>query len=329
MRFRGRPFLVERSRETAAVNLATGVPFESVRFTAVGRDTKVLEELLLEARALSAAVFEEQVVVYKAKAYMWEQFGQPRRKRPLASVVLPEGETEAVVEDVARFKAAAEWYAQRGIPYRRAYLFHGPPGCGKTSFITGHILFLNFLEQTKPKTALAGHFNHNIAVVSLTENITDDQFAQAMSCVPKDAVVLMEDVDAVFASRRPRDADGFRHGLSFSGLLNVLDGVVSSEERLTFLTTNHVERLDPALVRPGRVDVIRRFGPATAATAEEMFLRFFPGLSEAARRFGERGQGRSMAELQGVLMLCRDDESQCLAVLGEMSKVSKGVWFFV
>lgn len=63
--------------------------------------------------------------------------------------------------------------------------------------------------------------------------------------------------------------------ITFSGLLNALDGVASAEERIIFLTTNHVENLDPALIRPGRVDLKEYFGDATETQIRGMFSRFY------------------------------------------------------
>jgi len=63
--------------------------------------------------------------------------------------------------------------------------------------------------------------------------------------------------------------------VTFSGLLNALDGVASSEERIIFMTTNHIERLDPALIRPGRVDLQEFIGDATPKQARRLFLRFY------------------------------------------------------
>jgi chaperone BCS1 len=71
--------------------------------------------------------------------------------------------------------------------------------------------------------------------------------------------------------------------VTFSGLLNALDGVASQEGRVLFMTTNHIEKLDPALIRPGRCDVIVKFDLATADQARRMFLRFFPTETDLAR----------------------------------------------
>lgn len=86
--------------------------------------------------------------------------------------------------------------------------------------------------------------------------------------------ILLEDVDAAFVSRDLFDNAQHKayEGLTrvtLSGLLNALDGVASSEERVLFMTTNYVERLDPALIRPGRVDVKQYFGNCTPHMLEQ------------------------------------------------------------
>lgn len=67
----------------------------------------------------------------------------------------------------------------------------------------------------------------------------------------------------------------YQSSVTFSGFLNALDGVASGEERVIFLTTNHPERLDPALIRPGRVDLSVSIEDANPAQAKELFLRFY------------------------------------------------------
>lgn len=123
---------------------------------------------------------------------------------------------------------------------------------GKTSFIT----------------ALAGRLGYNICILNLAERgLTDDRLALALSVVPPQSIVLLEDIDAAFPKRDEEFNKSMQHSssdITFSGLLNTIDGVASSEERLLFMTTNHLDRLDPALIRPGRVDVIQHVGNATS-----------------------------------------------------------------
>lgn len=73
-----------------------------------------------------------------------------------------------------------------GIPYRRGYLLHGPPGCGKSSFIT----------------ALAGELELGICVLNLSERgLTDDRLNHLLAVAPQQTIILLEDIDAAFASR--------------------------------------------------------------------------------------------------------------------------------
>lgn len=97
--------------------------------------------------------------------------------------------------------------------------------------------------------------------------------------------------------------------VTFSGLLNALDGVVAAEERIIFMTTNHVDRLDRALIRPGRVDVKEHFDVASEYQIRSMFLRFYEGQTELAEDFVQRvkDKGVSTAQLQGHFVFYKND----------------------
>ena len=89
--------------------------------------------------------------------------------------------------------------------------------------------------------------------------------------------------------------------LSLSGLLNALDGVAAAEGRILFATTNHLERLDPALSRPGRMDVWIEFKHASPWQAEALFRNFFPSLEDVKARDGEGDEGEVLVEREGEL----------------------------
>lgn len=128
--------------------------------------------------------------------------------------------------------------------------------------------------------------------------------------------MLLEDVDAAFLSRdlaaeNPVKYQGLGR-LTFSGLLNALDGVASTEARIVFMTTNHVDRLDPALIRPGRVDMKEYVGYCSHWQLTQMFQRFYPGqapsLAEAfAGRVLQGTTQISPAQVQGYFMLYKND----------------------
>lgn len=98
--------------------------------------------------------------------------------------------------------------------------------------------------------------------------------------------------------------------MTFSGVLNALDGVAAGEERILFMTTNHIERLDPALIRPGRVDLTELFDHAVPDQVYDLCTMFYGKSSEETGRnlasfvSEEMNAGRriSMAELQGMFI---------------------------
>jgi SpoVK/Ycf46/Vps4 family AAA+-type ATPase len=121
----------------------------------------------------------------------------------------------------------------------------------------------------------------------------DDAFlSRAASSIPKHSIFLLEDIDCAFSSRDDDDADletapsfsgapptARKSSVTLSGLLNVIDGVGSEEGKLFFATTNYVDRLDPALLRPGRIDMKIPYHLASRAQAAALFTRFFPAES--------------------------------------------------
>lgn len=137
-----------------------GVPWETVTMTAFGRDKKIYFRMLEEARHLALKATEGKTIMYTAMGSEWREFGHPRKRRPISSVVLDSGVSERIVDDCKDFISNPQWYSDRGIPYRRGYLLHGPPGCGKSSFIT----------------ALAGEIQFSICLLNLSDRgLTDDR----------------------------------------------------------------------------------------------------------------------------------------------------------
>ena len=262
LRYKNAFIMVNRVRETKSMDFQMGKPWETVTLTTLYSQRHIFQDLFLEAHKLAQQSTEGKTIIYTSRGISWEKFGEPRRKRPIESVILDEGVKEKIVEDVKDFLSSGRWYYDRGIPYRRGYLLHGPPGSGKSSFIQ----------------ALAGELDYNIAILNLSERgLTDDRLNHLLTIIPKRTLILLEDADAAFSNRRVQtDADGYRGAnVTFSGLLNALDGVASAEERILFLTTNYVERLDEALVRPGRVDMTIRLGEATRWQVEHLWDRFY------------------------------------------------------
>jgi len=291
--YRGQPIWLERRRaqkNEGEALLRGSTQGETLHLTALGRDRSLLRDLIEEAVVRHGQSDPDATAIYGLDEYLeWGRLARVRR-RPLESVIFPEGVVDGLLTDAAHFLAGATWHIERGIPWRRGYLLYGPPGTGKTSLVK----------------ALAGALDLDVAVVNLSSPKLDDGvlcrlFAEA----PAHSILLMEDVDAAFRQRANDDANA---RVTFSGLLNAIDGVMSQEGHLLFMTTNHIDRLDPALIRPGRIDVRIETGPVDVEMAERIFLAFFPGEDELAGEFASALEPRkvTMAAIQGHLLCYRD-----------------------
>lgn len=295
---------VERTREQQTLDLHMGVPWESVTLTAFGNNKQIYFDILEEARQLALQATEGKTLMYTAMGSEWRPFGHPRRRRPTTSVVLDRGITNRIISDCNDFIENSLWYTQRGIPYRRGYLLYGPPGCGKSSFIT----------------ALAGKLEYGICLLNLSERgLTDDRLNHLLNVAPEQTIILLEDIDAAFVSRestlQQKSAYDGLNRITFSGLLNCLDGVASTEARIVFMTTNYIDRLDPALIRPGRIDVKEYIGYCSQYQLEEMFKQFFGGSeSSIAKEFAQKvidsSKSVSPAQIQGFFMKHKSSSPQ-------------------
>lgn len=332
---RGHCFRVQRHRETTAnkrFGLSLLTEEKHLTVVVVGRSTLPIKQLITEARDVALGRERSRTAVRRPAnkairsrgSYAWTKV-TTRPSRPIETVVLDEGRKREVLLDINEYlhPASPRWYANRGIPYRRGYLFHGPPGTGKTS--------LSF--------AVAGVFGLNIYCISLQEpSLTEEDLGLLFNSLPRRCVVLLEDIDTAgldrniqerelqqgaakenekdktdgttpsttkgpeqqaaspTIKRKARKAhggagspDGEESGISLSGLLNAMDGVASHEGRVLVMTTNHPELLDEALIRPGRVDMQVEFTLATRTQMREIFVRMYsPEITTVSLESAER-----------------------------------------
>lgn len=257
--YRGR--LVILHRERPKMNQAAQQPVnvrESFSITIFSRDRGIARQLLEEARDVAMPRGTPRLTVYRANYSSWSEQMQ-RLPRAAESVILQGILMDDLIADTRLFLKRRDWYLDRGIPYRRGYLLHGPPGTGKSSAVV----------------AVASALGMDIALLSLNgSSLDDNELGELLAQTPVNAIVLIEDIDCAFAERT---ATSEKHNkLTFSGLLNAIDGVAAGEGRILFATTNHIERLDPALIRPGRIDRKLEIGLADRDQTRRMFCRFFP-----------------------------------------------------
>jgi mitochondrial chaperone BCS1 len=202
--------------------------------------------------------------------------------------------------DLDRFLANRDLYTQRGIPWRRGYLFYGPPGTGKTSLVQ----------------VIASHYDRQLVSLTLTD-MDDSALLRAWSEISANCVIALEDVDSVFEGRKSLGK------LSFSALLNSLDGVGAVEGSIAILTTNHRDRLDPALIRPGRCDREFELGYLTPASCARMFDRFFAD-PELAQQVAAQLGSYQVAPAVWQSYLQRQDQAELAAANCDFAKLAAG-----
>lgn len=293
----GRPFQVWFTR-TENTRERTSRRVESLTFRTLGRRQAFLKRFVDDVVRCHTKRMGVQSWLYTYNDG-WD-YSENYTPRVLESVVLDCCDKERLVKDIAQFRGSRQRYSQLGVPYHRGYLLYGPPGTGKTSLVS----------------ALAAHFGLSVYCVNLTE-FNDRSLMSAVSQVPRNSVLLFEDIDCMKGGQK-RDSlakqaaetdskanktEGPNNGVTLSGLLNVLDGFFAPTGVLFMMTTNRIESLDPALLRPGRIDYKLYLGAATEAQKIELYRRFFPDASEfQAREFVRSCFAETMAEFQGLLL---------------------------
>ena len=253
---------------------------ETISVRVMGRSRARINALITEARTVyERPVKDEMLTVRQAKWGTWDSCKKP--KRAFESLMLPDG-AETVLPDMQQFLTHETWYRQMGIPYRRGYLFSGPPGTGKSSMAE----------------VLAGTLDIPLYVLNLASR-TDEAVESLMQSIRQDkaAMLLIEDIDTV---RLERAASAEDQKLSIGTLLNMLDGVAALDNLILVMTSNHPEALDPALIRAGRIDIKVSFGMATDTQIQQAIRKFLPRHDSQARQAILQAMPRpiSMADVQ-------------------------------
>jgi hypothetical protein len=173
----------------------------------------------------------------------WQLTNKPLHGRNFSSLYLPNNQKTMILDTINEFfdPESIAFYKEHNINSKLAILLYGVPGTGKTSLIK----------------AIANQYKLAIATMNLSSSkMSDEGVRDAFQSIPENSILVIEEVDAFFTKNRE---SVMRNTVTFSSLLDAIDGGISHTHQLIIMTTNHKERLDPAILRPGRIDVCIAF----------------------------------------------------------------------
>jgi chaperone BCS1 len=214
-----------------------------ITLTKVGRSHRLFDQLKDALIEISERVTDPNKITifrFDSESERWRYKGIIL-KRSFDTIFVSDDIKNKLVNHLSHFYSSGEWYHSRGIPYHTGILLYGEPGTGKTSLIK----------------SLASYYNKKICILSAKDL---DSLFNALDSVPENGIVVIEDIDTnASIQQRNENSNDSEHVQEMqrclSDILNAMDGIISTEERVLVLTTNHIEKLDKAFIRPGRIDL--------------------------------------------------------------------------
>jgi chaperone BCS1 len=306
-RYQGQTMIVGKERMV--------VQQETIKLHMFSNDCEILKSFVNQAVQHMHEKQRQGINIFVMREHCgWKRI-HVKSPRLLSTVHLDANIASDLKTDMQTFLSSSDWYKSKGIPYKRGYLFYGPPGCGKSSLCQ----------------ALAVELKMDMYIMNMKAgNLSEIRFATQLNDTLPKSIVLIEDVDTLFTNRNDKE-DSTRNvynPISLSGMLNCLDGIASEENRIFMLTTNYVEALDSALVRPGRCDVKTLIDYASRTQIHKMFLHFYSEQLESApsqvRAHADAfahaipPYTMSMAQIQEHLIRHRHSPHDAMRTVGEL-----------
>ena len=258
--YKGWPILACRER----ISQQTGEPLETLVLYKFGRKHELFHRLLSEI----TPVEKDKIYIYRWGNDQWQRHAELPNSGGLDSIALDAEIADKFRTEFKAFREKRAIHHRLGIAHKLSYILHGLPGSGKTSIIR----------------ALASEFGMHVCILDMNA-MSDAALMRAFASVPTNTIILAEDFDSARQLHR-RDSNKEKSEMlselalgTLTGLLNALEGIQALDNVVVMFTTNHLERIDPALVRPGRIDYIRQLPQPGIAAIKAHFLTLYPDMN--------------------------------------------------
>ena len=221
----------------------------------------------------------------------------------LENIFIPQDTKKDIINHIDSFLQNQERYIKFGRTYKLCFLFTGVPGSGKSSTIK----------------AISMKYNRPIYVLNLSKKLDDENLTNLVSEIKPGCIIVLEDIDSFFMDREAKDVN-----VSFSAILNLFDGLYSpGNGSILFMTANNPERLDTALIRPGRVDKIIKFEYPRKKEINDAFNAIIGHTQDNFNNFYKiiNGNCVSMAGIVDYLFRHPEDYLECISELNEHTKL--------
>lgn len=242
-----------------------------VRLTKIGRDKKLFDNLIEKIKKIDSINDPEKTKVYYYTPEIWQE-AAINPKRNIDTIIIEKDKINNITNCIDSFIKNEKFYLERGIPYQLGILLYGPPGTGKTSLIK----------------AIASKYDKSLSIIS-TKDLSYLQ--NSLTSMKKNSILVIEDIDSSLSvlsreknnkvkavGENEKEEENALKDLfkgSLSDILNSLDGIISYHGRILIMTTNHIEKIDQAILRPGRVDLKIELGYINDETFKQFIKIFF------------------------------------------------------
>lgn len=280
--FKSNIFILNLSKEEGA---KSEYDKESLTIMKIGRGRKLFDQFIDEVEKYDS-INLNKLKLYRMNDHYWGYI-KDQQKRDLDTIFIENDKKDKIISTLNNFLNSEKWYLEHGVPYQLGILLYGAPGTGKTSLIRAIASWLNYPIYYLPTDKF--------------EDIDDAMFSLEEKCI-----LVIEDIDSSKATHTRKKKSSKKsidvvvgrtnkkihmdeniphselsildelYGSSLSNILNSLDGLFSIHGRILIATTNHIEKLDDALIRPGRIDLQIEVGYVNNEILHYFVESFFP-----------------------------------------------------